>query len=317
MIHGDLSPFDHGGQNEGRSFYNPFVNPVARPQGWRSLFFFRNSRRQILIKGVVAGIGGRMGRCISAAIDDSDGITLAGGTERKGSEFLGRDAGELTDTGSIGKPVVDDMETAIKEGQGDVIIDFTAPSVTMKNLAVACELKKGIVIGTTGIEENQKEEIKKASENIAIVFAPNMSVGVNLMLRLVREAAAVLGEGYDIEIVEAHHRHKKDAPSGTAMKLAEVLAEATQRDLNKVGVFSRKGIIGERKKGEIGVQTIRAGDIVGDHTVYFGGIGERIEITHRASSRDTFARGAVKAALWMRGKPPGLYSMQDVLGFSS
>ncbi len=269
-----------------------------------------------MIKAIVAGASGRMGRNISTAIKDSKGISLAGGTERENSDFLGRDIGDIAGIGSTGRLIVSDLREAIETGGCDVIIDFTTPEATLKNLAIAVELKKRMVIGTTGIEKHQEAEILKSSKQIPIVFAPNMSVGINLMLRLVSEAASVLGEEYDIEIVEAHHRHKKDAPSGTAMKLAEVLAKTTKKDLNSVGVFARKGMIGERKKGEIGIQTLRAGDIVGDHTVLFGGIGERIEITHRASSRETFARGAIKAALWLDGKSPGFYSMQNVLGFS-
>ena len=269
-----------------------------------------------MVKAIVTGVAGRMGKCISAAIQDQQGITLVGGTERDGSEVLGRDAGEVAGVGPVGRPVFADLRQALEAGAGDVAIDFTTPDATLKNLKAAVEMGKGMVIGTTGMEKDQRAEIENASRRIPIVFAPNMSVGINLMLRLIREAALVLGEDFDIEVIEAHHRFKKDAPSGTAMKLAEVLAEAMGKDLEKDGVFARKGMIGERKRGEIGVQTLRAGDIVGDHTVLFGGMGERLEITHRASGRETFARGAVKAALWLKGRGPGLYSMQHVLGFA-
>ncbi len=256
-----------------------------------------------------------MGRCISSTIKAFEGTTLAGGTEYAGSEFVGQDVGELAGIGRIEKPVLADLGEAFETCEGDVAIDFTTPAATMKHLGAAVKLNKAMVIGTTGMEKDEEAKVREASKQIPIVFAPNMSVGINLMLRLICEAASILGEDYDIEIVETHHRHKKDAPSGSAMKMAEVLAETMKKNLDTDGVFTRKGMIGERKRGDIGVQTIRAGDVVGDHTVMFGGIGERLEITHKASSRETFARGAVKAALWLHGKPAGLYSMQDVLGF--
>lgn len=267
-----------------------------------------------MIKAIVTGVAGRMGKCISTTIQNQEGIALAGGTERNGSEFLGRDVGEVAGVGPVGKPVFSDLCQAFEAGEADVAIDFTTPEATLKNLKAVVKMGKGMVIGTTGMEKDQRAEIEEASRCIPIVFAPNMSVGINLMIRLIREAAIVLGDDFDIEIIEAHHRFKKDAPSGTAMKLAEVLAEAMGKDLEKDGVFARKGMIGERKRGEIGIQTLRAGDIVGDHTVLFGGMGERLEITHRASGRETFARGAVKAAIWLQGRSPGLYSMQHVLG---
>ncbi|MBI5185570.1 MAG: 4-hydroxy-tetrahydrodipicolinate reductase [Nitrospinae bacterium] len=270
-----------------------------------------------MVRVVVAGAGGKMGRNIAVAAHNTQGVELAGGTEMEGSGLIGRDIGELAGIGPIGKTVLADFRAAMQKGNADMAIDFTAPEATIRHLAAAVELKKGMVIGTTGMEKSHQEEIKRASEKIPIVFAPNMSVGINLMLRLVCEAANALGEEYDIEIIEAHHRLKKDAPSGTAMKLAEELARATNKNLDEAGVFARKGMIGARKRGEIGIQTIRAGDIIGDHTVLFGGLGERIEITHRASSRETFALGAVRAALWLEGRAPGLYSMMNVLGFSS
>jgi len=270
-----------------------------------------------MIQAVITGIAGRMGRAITSVINKTDGIVVAGATEREGSEFIGRDIGDLAGLGPLGKNVSSDLLETLKSEKGDVVIDFTSPDATIRHMLIAVERGVGMVIGTTGLGKNREGEIQEAAKQIPVVFAPNMSVGVNLMLRLIRVAASVLGEDYDMEVLEAHHRLKKDAPSGTAMKLAEALAEATGKDLDQDGVFCRKGMIGERKKGSIGVQAIRAGDIVGDHTVLFGGDGERIEITHRASSRETFARGAVRAALWLNGRGPGLYSMQDVLGFSS
>jgi 4-hydroxy-tetrahydrodipicolinate reductase len=197
---------------------------------------------------------------------------------------------------------------------GDVIIDFTAPAATISHVELAVEKNKAMVIGTTGIDAEHLQKIQDAAGKIPIMFAPNFSVGVNLLLNALQDMARVLGDDYDIEIIEAHHRLKKDAPSGTALKLAQVIADALGRDLDEVGRYARKGIIGERTKKEIGIQTIRGGDIVGDHTVMFCGLGERIEITHKASSRDTFARGALRAAAWIARQKPGLYDMQDVLG---
>jgi 4-hydroxy-tetrahydrodipicolinate reductase len=195
-----------------------------------------------------------------------------------------------------------------------VLIEFTAPDVTLMHLAIMAASRKAMVIGTTGLSASQIAEVQKAATSIPCVFSPNMSVGINVVLKVLAEMARAFGEDYDIEVTEAHHRLKKDAPSGTALKIAQVLADATGRDLDQVAAYGRKGMIGERKRGEIGIQVIRAGDIVGDHTVLFGGQGERIEVTHRAQSRDTFARGALRAAQWVVTRPPGLYDMHDVLG---
>jgi 4-hydroxy-tetrahydrodipicolinate reductase len=198
--------------------------------------------------------------------------------------------------------------------RGEVLIDFTNPEATLNNLRQAAAAGKAVVIGTTGLSAAQQAEVKALAAQTRVVLAPNMSVGVNLMFKVVADIARVLSAGYDVEIVEAHHRLKKDAPSGTAVKLAQVIAQALQRNLDEVAVYERKGMIGQRTDAEIGIQTVRAGDIVGEHTVIFGGIGERLEIIHRAHNRDNFARGAVRAARWIVAQPPGLYDMQDVLG---
>jgi 4-hydroxy-tetrahydrodipicolinate reductase len=197
---------------------------------------------------------------------------------------------------------------------GEVLLEFTNPVASMTHFREVANAGKAMVIGTTGFSAEQLAEIRELAPRVRVVLAPNMSVGVNLMFKVVEDVARVLKDGYDVEIVEAHHRLKKDAPSGTALKLAQVMAQALGRDLEEVGVYARKGLIGERSKEEIGIQTVRAGDIVGEHTVIFGGIGERLEIIHRAHSRDNFARGAVRAALWVVQQPLGLYDMQDVLG---
>jgi len=268
-----------------------------------------------MINAVVTGAGGRMGVAIINAIAATDGIKLSGALEREDSPFLGKDAGEVAAAGKAGVKITDDVERAARNA--DVIIDFSTPDATMKVLETASVLGISMVIGTTGFSHQQREHIKEVGRKTSIVMAPNMSIGVNLLLKLVSDAARTLGPDYDIEIIEAHHRHKKDAPSGTALRIAEVIAESTGRDLEKVAVYERNGIIGERRPEEIGIQTIRAGDIVGDHTVMFGTVGERVEIVHKASSRATFAIGAVKAALWLSDKPDGLYDMQDVLGFKT
>lgn len=206
----------------------------------------------------------------------------------------------------------DDLKTHISNGS--VIIDFTSPVASLNFLKIATENQKPLVIGTTGFTDLQRKEIEAAAKKIPLVFSSNMSMGVNVMWKLIADAAKALGAGYDIEVLEMHHRLKKDAPSGTAMTTAEVLAEASGRNLTKDAIYARHGMTGERKENEIGIQTLRGGDVVGDHTVYFAGIGERLEITHRATSRDTFAQGALRAAQWLIGKKPGLYNMQDVLG---
>lgn len=265
-----------------------------------------------MIRIGVTGAGGRMGRAIIEAIQEAEGCELGAAVERAGSSVIGVDAGELAGVGKLGVAVNDDL--AKVTGDFDVLIDFTLPEVTEKNVAFCRANGKRIVIGTTGLSHAQKQEVAAAGEQVGVVFAPNMSVGVNLCLKLLDLAARVLGDGVDIEIVEAHHRHKVDAPSGTALRMGEVVAEALGRDLKECAVYGREGRTGERDRQTIGFETIRAGDIVGEHTVMFADIGERVEITHKASSRMTFAKGAVRAATWVMGKDTGLFDMQDVLG---
>jgi 4-hydroxy-tetrahydrodipicolinate reductase len=267
-----------------------------------------------MIKAIVAGAGGRMGGRIIHMVAGTEGIELAGAFERPDSDAVGKDAGLVAGAGELGVTVSDSLDKVIDSG--DVIIDFTFHEATVRHAEKAADKGRAMVIGTTGFSPEEYGRIEELSEKFPCVLAPNMSVGVNLLYKLLETAARVLGDDYDVEIVEAHHRMKKDAPSGTALQLGRVVAQALGRDFDKVAVFERNGLIGERSRQEIGIQTVRAGDIVGEHTVLFGGIGERVEITHKASSRDTFAKGAVRAALWIAGKPAGLYNMQDVLGLS-
>jgi len=261
---------------------------------------------------IVMGALGRMGSRIATLSRQNPDLRLVGAIEKKGHDAIGKDIGLLLGLGEIGVYVGDSLEAVIEKG--DVVIDFTHKEAVAGHAKIASQHKKAMVIGTTGLSTEETTTIKEAARSSPIVLAPNMSVGVNLLLKVLMDIARVLGDDYDVEIVEAHHRLKKDAPSGTALKMAQVIAEALNRDLEEVGVYARKGIIGERTQKEIGIQTLRGGDIVGEHTVYFAGLGERIEITHRASSRDTFARGALRAAQWIVNKDAGLYDMQDVLG---
>ncbi|NOT24030.1 MAG: 4-hydroxy-tetrahydrodipicolinate reductase [Nitrospiraceae bacterium] len=265
-----------------------------------------------MVKVIVAGAAGRMGCRLVALIKDSSVLTLTGAIEGKGHRALGDDAGETAGCGHAAVPITDDFSALLD--RSDVTIDFSSPEATLAHLRATAKHRRAMVIGTTGFSASQIEELQSLACQAPCVSSPNMSVGINLIYKVISEMAKTLGDEYDIEVIEAHHRLKKDAPSGTALKIAEVLAKAVSRDLNEVGVYARKGLIGERKKGEIGIQTIRAGDIVGDHTIIFGGMGERIEVTHRASSRDTFAGGALRAAQWVARQPPGLYDMMDVLG---
>ncbi len=264
-----------------------------------------------MVKIAITGISGRMGRTIATCVEDEEGAILAGAIEKEGHPWVGRGLQELTGL-NTDVVVTDNPEEAFRDA--DVVIDFTTPEATIRNLEIAVALQKPVVIGTTGFSVEQRATITEASRRVGVVFAPNMSIGVNLLFRLVTEAARILGDEYDVEIVEYHHRHKKDAPSGTALRIAELIAHTLGRDLDKVAVYGRKGITGERTTEEIGIQSVRAGDIVGDHIVLFAGSGERLELTHRAHSRTTFARGAVKAALWLVDRDTGLYDMQDVLG---
>jgi 4-hydroxy-tetrahydrodipicolinate reductase len=262
----------------------------------------------------ITGAGGRMGKVLLEAANETDGLTVSAAIERAGSSLVGVDAGELAGIGKLAVTIVDNL---VEAAPFDVLIDFTRPDVTLANLAVCRERGSAMVIGTTGFDESQKAAISEASKDIGIVFAPNMSVGVNLCLKLLETAAKVLGDEVDIEVIEAHHRHKIDAPSGTALRMGEVVADALGRDLKECAVYGREGQTGERDRKTIGFETIRAGDIVGDHTVMFAGMGERVEITHKASSRMTFANGAMRAALWLDDHQSGLYDMQDVLGLNT
>jgi 4-hydroxy-tetrahydrodipicolinate reductase len=262
------------------------------------------------VKAIVVGAAGKMGGRIIHIIKETQSMSLHRAIERPDHPSIGKDIGEIIGLGKMGIL----LEGGLKGKGGDVIINFTSPQASLESLAFAKEAGLAAVIGTTGLSPEQIERVKDLSKSIRCVFSPNMSVGMNVMFRIVQEVAQVLGPDYDIEIVEAHHRLKKDSPSGTAIKLGEWIAKAIGRDFSQVGVYGRKGMVGERTKEEIGMQVIRAGDIVGDHTVLFGGIGERLEIIHRAHSRDNFARGAVRAAVWVVNQPNGLYDMQDVLG---
>lgn len=264
------------------------------------------------VRIAVMGCNGRMGRTILEAIQDSEFATVGAAIERPECNFLGADIGELAGIGTLGIKVVSSLAEVVDDF--DVIVDFTAPTATLQHLQFAVENNKKIVIGTTGFTDEQKQLIQTAAKSTGVVFAPNMSVGVNVMFKLLEMAAKVMGDYTDIEIIEGHHRHKVDSPSGTALGMGEVIADTLGRDLKKVAVYGREGITGERDRETIGFSTIRAGDLVGEHTAMFADIGERIEITHKASSRMTFAKGAVRAAGWVFSKETGLYSMQDVLG---
>lgn len=263
----------------------------------------------------VTGAAGRMGRTLIEACNLAEAAVLTAAIERSGSPVKGSDAGEVAGLGANGIEIVDDLDKVVSDF--DVLIDFTTPESTLKNLASCRAANKKIVIGTTGLSDDDKALIKEAANDIAIVFAPNMSVGVNLCLKLLDIAARVMNDDIDIEIIEAHHRHKVDAPSGTAIAMGEVVANALGRDLKDCAVYGREGHTGERERNTIGFETIRAGDIVGEHTVMFAGLGERVEITHKASNRMTFAKGAVTAAKWLMDNEKGLFDMQDVLGLRS
>ncbi|MBW1992350.1 MAG: 4-hydroxy-tetrahydrodipicolinate reductase [Deltaproteobacteria bacterium] len=265
-----------------------------------------------MVKAIVSGAAGRMGGRIIHMMEGVPGLSLVGALERPDHPAVGKDVGEVVGLPKKGVTVSASLEEVLP--QGEVLIEFTHPEPTLEHLKAVADAGKAMVIGTTGLSPEQIKDLHWLAERTRVVYAPNMSVGVNLMFKVVEKIAGVLTEGYDVEIVEAHHRLKKDAPSGTALKLAQVIAQALGRDLNKVGVYARHGLIGERTDQEIGIQTVRAGDITGEHTVIFGGIGERLEIIHRAHNRDNFAKGAVRAALWIVDQEPGLYDMQDVLG---
>lgn len=259
----------------------------------------------------IAGASGRMGRMLIEAVLNTDDCSLSGALDMAGSPALGVDAGAFLGK-TTGTPIVCDLRQGLQHSR--FLIDFTRPEGTMAHLKVCRELGVKMVIGTTGFTDAQKAELKAASQDIAIMLAPNMSVGVNVTMKLLELAAKTLATGYDIEIIEAHHRHKVDAPSGTALKMGEVIAAAIGRDLKDCAVYAREGHTGERDPSSIGFATVRGGDIVGDHTVLFAGIGERIEITHKSSSRATYAQGSLRAVRFLAGQNNGMFDMFDVLG---
>ena len=261
----------------------------------------------------ILGASGRMGKVLIEAIEQSAGDYLSAALVRPSSSLIGADAGELAGMGKNGLALSADLTESVAGTQ--VIIDFTLPEALAENLAFCVKHNKPMVIGTTGLSAEQKQRLSESAQHIPIVFAANYSVGVNLMLNLVRQAAAAMADTADIEILETHHRYKQDAPSGTAMAIGEAIADQLGRDLAEVAVYGREGHTGERNHNTIGFATVRAGDVVGEHTALFADIGESLEITHKATSRLTFAKGAIKAANWLIGQPAGLYDMQDVLGF--
>ncbi|HEX4870209.1 MAG TPA: 4-hydroxy-tetrahydrodipicolinate reductase [Moraxellaceae bacterium] len=259
----------------------------------------------------IAGAGGRMGRALVQAVAAAEGATLAAALERPDSSLIGADAGELAGVGALGVKVSGDLAAVVNDF--DVLIDFTVPAATAANVALCAQHGRRIVIGTTGLDDAQKAALRLAAGGTGLVYSGNYSIGVNVTLRLLELAAQTFGDTVDIEIIEAHHRHKVDAPSGTALMMGEAVAGALGRDLKDVAVYERHGHTGPRARETIGFQTIRGGDIVGDHNVMFIGEGERVEVRHVATSRMNFANGAVRAALWLAGKPAGLYDMRDVL----
>lgn len=264
------------------------------------------------IRVSVCGAMGKMGERIFRCIQEEKDLIVSGAVERGGHPQCGKDIGMLLGGEPLNVVLTDNMDACL--AKSDVVIDFTSREAAMKNVNMAVRHRVAMVIGTTGLTSEDEKTIYEAASEIPIVKAPNMSVGVNLLYKLVAEAAKGLGDGYDVEIVETHHRFKKDAPSGTALQLARVVAEALGHEPEKGYVYGRQGDVGARKSGQIGVFAVRSGDVVGEHTVVFGGIGERVELTHRAHTRDTFARGAIRAARFAAGHSPGLYSMMDVLG---
>ncbi len=269
-------------------------------------------RVSLMSEVVVAGAAGRMGSRVIACLQEEKDLRLVGALEAPGHPALGRDAGEVAGVARLG--VVLTAEPAALLRRDRILVEFTTPGASLEHLRLVAENGARAVIGTTGFSAAEREEITRLARRAPILLSPNMSVGVTLALKLLAQMAAGLGEEYDVEITETHHRFKKDAPSGTAVRMAEVIAEALGRDLAQVAVYRRQGFPGERTRKEIGILSLRSGDVVGEHTVSFGTLGERLELTHRAHSRDTFARGALRAAKFIAAASPGLYSMQDVLG---
>ncbi|MFH1644917.1 MAG: 4-hydroxy-tetrahydrodipicolinate reductase [Candidatus Omnitrophota bacterium] len=259
----------------------------------------------------ITGCCGRMGKKIALFGLDDSGVEIASVTENKNHPDIGKDFGNILGRAEMGVPIIFDISKALTNT--DVIIDFTSPTALINNIAAARKAKVPIVIGTTGITDEEMKLVKSASKEIPVLVSSNMSIGVNLLFRVAGDIANALGEDFDVEIVEAHHNKKKDAPSGTAKSLAEAIAQARGRNLKDVAVYGREGNVGQRPKGEIGIHAVRGGDIIGDHTVIYAGDSERIELTHRARSRDIFAKGALFAAKFLKDKSPGLYNMQDAI----
>jgi 4-hydroxy-tetrahydrodipicolinate reductase len=265
------------------------------------------------LRTVVTGVTGRMGGTLVRLVRDEPGMTLVGGTERPGLSTVGLDVGLAAHLGPLEIPVVDSLVAAIDAGKPDVVIDFTTAEASNEHARVCAERGVALVVGSTGFSPAARAEVTRAAARVPVVMSPNMSVGVNLVVKIAAELAKVLGDSYDVEILETHHRRKKDAPSGTALRLAEEIAHAMGRTPSDF-LFARQGVVGERAEKQIGLQALRGGDVVGEHTVFFFGEGERVELTHRATSREQFGKGAVRAARWVVGRVPGLYDMQDVLG---
>jgi 4-hydroxy-tetrahydrodipicolinate reductase len=263
-------------------------------------------------KVVIIGAAGRMGQALVRCLKHHPSLRLVGAIEHGECPLIGRDAGTVAGEGEYGVAISDDLPACAAEA--DVLIDFSLHTAVPAHVQVAAELGKGMVIGTTGLFPAEKAIVQDAVKRIPIVWAPNMSVGVNLLFAMVRKAAGILGPEYDVEVTEMHHRHKKDAPSGTALQLAEKVADGRRRELKDLAIYGREGQTGERPTGQIGIHALRGGDIIGDHTVMFAIDGERVEFSHRATSRDTFAMGALRAAAWVIKRPPQMYDMQDVLG---
>jgi 4-hydroxy-tetrahydrodipicolinate reductase len=265
------------------------------------------------IRVVVTGIAGRMGRTVARMVHEAKGMALVGATEQRGSPVVGGDVGSSAGLGRLGVNVAEDLGAALSSGSPNVVIDFTSAAASVDHARICADRGVALVVGSTGLTPESRAALARHARSVPIVVSPNMSIGMNLVIRAAAELAQRLGDGFDVEIVEAHHRLKKDAPSGTALRLAEEIARATGRGSEDFRM-ARQGQVGERTPREIGIQAVRGGDVVGDHTVYFLGHGERVELTHRANSRDQFARGALRAARWIVGRAPGQYDMEDVLG---
>lgn len=268
-----------------------------------------------MTKIAVTGAAGKMGRTLIQTITETEGLEIAAAIERPGLSIIGTDAGQLAGVGHLNIPVTDQLALVCEDF--DVLIDFTIATATVENMEICARFGRKMIIGTTGLTGKEKGRLTELVADMAVVFASNFSVGINAAFRLVEVAAQIFGDTVDIEILEAHHRHKADAPSGTALTMGEIIADSLGRDLKDIAVYGREGHTGERARNTIGFHSLRAGDIVGEHTVVFTGLGERLEITHRAQSRVNFAEGAVRAASWVMGREKGLYDMRDVLGLKA